>query len=63
MSEESHLTTETLIAVVLLMVFIVCGPLFEKIHFHYAHESGVVMLLGILATFFMNYINPKVSGF
>jgi hypothetical protein len=45
----------------LLMVFIVCGPIFEKIHFHYAHESGVVMLLGILATLIMNYINPEVS--
>jgi len=61
MSEESPLTLETLIAVVLLIVFILCGPFFEKIHFHYAHESGVVMLLGIAVTFVMNAISPRAS--
>lgn len=61
MSEEGHLTTETLVAVILLMVFVVCGPIFEKIHFHYMHESGVVMLLGVLAALFINLINPHVS--
>lgn len=62
MSEEGHLTTETLVAVILLMIFVVCGPIFEKIHFHYMHESGVVMLLGVLAALFINLINPHVSS-
>lgn len=60
MAEEA-LTTETLIAVILLIVFILIGPFFEKIHFHYAHESGVVMILGIVAAYIMNQIDPHAS--
>jgi len=63
MSEhESHLTTETLIAMILLIVFIVCGPIFEKINFHYAHESGVVMICGIVISFIINSFNEDVSS-
>ena len=61
MSEHHVLTTETLVAVLLLIIFIICGPIFEKIHFHYMHESGLVMILGILVAAFMNYIDPSTS--
>lgn len=60
MSSEDPLSLITLVAVILLIVFILCGPFFEKIHFHYAHESGVVMILGIAVTFIMSSINPHV---
>lgn len=60
MSEHSHLTTETLIVVAILLVFIICGPVFERIHFHYAHESGVVMILGVLVTLLVNKLDPEV---
>jgi hypothetical protein len=63
MSEESHLTTETLLAMILLIIFIVCGPLFEKLHFHYAHESGIVMIIGVVITLIVNYFDPEVSYF
>ncbi len=61
MSEESHLTTETLLAMITLIVFIITGPLFEKWHFHYAHESGVVMLVGIVLTLIVNYFDPEAN--
>lgn len=61
MSEHSHLTVETLFAVLILIVFIICGPIFEKMHFHYAHESGIVMILGIIVTLIVNSIDPSVS--
>ena len=61
MSEHSHLTVETLFAVLILIIFIICGPIFEKINFHYAHESGIVMILGILITLLVNSIDPSVS--
>jgi hypothetical protein len=63
MSEESHLTTETLLAMILLIIFIVCGPLFEKLHFHYAHESGIVMIIGVVITLIVNFFDPEVSYF
>lgn len=63
MSEHSYLTIETLLAVFILIIFIVCGPFFEKIHFHYAHESGIVMILGIVVTLIINSINPSVSSY
>ena len=58
---ESHLTTETLLAMILLIIFIVCGPVFEKLHFHYAHESGIVMILGLVITLIVNSFEPEVS--
>lgn len=61
MSEHSYLTIETLLAVFILIIFIICGPFFEKIHFHYAHESGIVMILGIVVTLIVNSIDPSVS--
>lgn len=60
-SHESHLTTETLIAMILLILFIVCGPIFEKLNFHYAHESGVVMICGILISLIVNSFDEEVS--
>ena len=63
MAEEGTLTIETLCAVLLLVVFVLCGPFFEKIHFHYAHESGITMLLGIVVTIIMQVIEPDVNLF
>jgi hypothetical protein len=61
-SHESHLTTETLIAMILLILFIICGPIFEKMNFHYAHESGVVMICGILISLVVNSFDEEVSS-
>ena len=50
MEGEEHLSLQVLLAVILLVLYVIAAPIFEKIHFHYMHESGVVMLLGIAIT-------------
>ena len=34
--------------------------LFEKYHFHYMHESGLCMLIGIFITLFLRVVSPSV---
>jgi len=57
---ESHLTLETLLAILILLFYTVSTPLFEKYHFHYMHESGLCMLIGIVITIVVMVINPEV---
>ena len=57
---ESHLTLETLLAILILLFYTVSIPLFEKYHFHYMHESGLCMLIGIVVTIVVMLINPEV---
>jgi hypothetical protein len=57
---ESHLTMETLISAIILIVFTISAPLFEKYHFHYMHESGLCMLIGIFITLFLRVVSPSV---
>ena len=50
--EESdrNLNLDTLIAIIILVIYTVAAPIFEKIHFHYMHESGLCMIIGVLIT-------------
>jgi hypothetical protein len=58
---ESHLTLETLLAILILLLYTVSTPLFEKYHFHYMHESGLCMLIGIGITLIVMVISPEVK--
>ena len=58
MSEEDTLNLETLLAIIILFIYTVTGPIFEKINFHYMHESGLCMIIGVLITFFSMIIGP-----
>jgi hypothetical protein len=60
-SEGGHLTFETLLAIIILLIYTISAPLFETIHFHYMHESGVIMLLGTGITLIAMVYNPQVS--
>jgi hypothetical protein len=57
---ESHLTLETLLAILILLFYTVSVPLFEKYHFHYMHESGLCMVIGIVVTIVVMLISPEV---
>ena len=59
-SEGGHLTFETLLAIIILLIYTISAPLFETIHFHYMHESGVIMLLGLAITLVAMVYNPQV---
>ena len=59
--ESEHLSLQVLLAVILLVLYVIAAPVFEKIHFHYMHESGVVMLLGIGITLTFKYFIPSLD--
>ena len=59
--ESEHLSLQVLLAVILLVLYIIAAPVFEKIHFHYMHESGVVMLLGIGITLMFKLFIPSLD--
>ena len=59
--EEEHLSLQVLLAVILLVIYVIAAPIFEKIHFHYMHESGVVMLLGIAITLTFKFFIPSLD--
>ena len=59
--ESEHLSLQVLLAVLLLVLYVIAAPVFEKIHFHYMHESGVVMLLGIGITLTFKFFIPSLD--
>ena len=61
MEEEEHLSLQVLLAIILLVLYVIAAPIFEKIHFHYMHESGVVMLLGIGITLAFKFFIPSLD--
>ncbi len=61
MEGEGHLSLQVLLAVLLLVLYVIAAPIFEKVHFHYMHESGVVMLLGIAITLTFKFFIPSLD--
>ena len=61
MEGEEHLSLQVLLAVILLVLYVIAAPIFEKIHFHYMHESGMVMLLGIAITLTFKFFIPSLD--
>ena len=59
--EEEHLSLQVLLAVILLVLYVIAAPIFEKIHFHYMHESGMVMLMGIAITLTFKFFIPSLD--
>ena len=59
--EEEHLSLQVLLAVILLVLYVIAAPIFEKINFHYMHESGVIMLLGIGITLTFKFFIPSLD--
>ena len=61
MEGEEHLSLQVLLAVILLVLYVIAAPVFEKVHFHYMHESGMVMLLGIAITLTFKFFIPSLD--
>jgi len=57
---EGHLARETLLAIIMLLFYTVSAPLFHKYHFHYMHESGICMILGLIISVVARFANPDV---
>lgn len=58
--KAGHLALETLIAIIILLIYTISAPIFEKIKFNYMHESGMCMLIGIAITIVAMIISPEV---
>lgn len=58
---QNFLSAKTLIAIIILLVHTIAQPIFEKIHFHYIHESGISMLLGMIVGLFSLFLSPTVK--
>jgi len=62
---EEHLnflSAKTLIAIIILLVHTIASPIFEKFHFHYIHESGISMLLGMIVGLVSIIVSPNVRN-
>jgi len=57
---EGHLSRETLLAILILLFYTVSAPLFHKYHFHYMHESGICMIVGLVLSFIAKIVSPDV---
>lgn len=62
MSEDAqkNLSLGTLILVILLILYAISAPLFHRYKFHYIHETGICMMVGVLVTFIASLIDPDV---
>ena len=64
MGEEGvgeDLNLVTLLAIIILMIYTVSAPIFEKIHFHYMHESGLCMIIGVIISLIAIFFNPHTN--
>ena len=61
--EESgdDLNLVTLLAIIILMIYTVSAPIFEKIHFHYMHESGLCMIIGVIVSLVAIFFDPHTN--
>ena len=61
--EESgeNLNLVTLLAIIILMIYTVAAPIFEKIHFHYMHESGLCMIIGVIVSLIAIFFDPHAN--
>ena len=57
---RNNLNFKTLIAILLLLIYIISAPIFVKIKFYYLHQSGLCMLLGMFISLISSFIAPFV---
>ena len=55
---SNHTGFGLIIAIFILIVFVISPSLFEKFHFHYIHESGMCMLIGLIFSALDFYLRP-----
>ena len=55
---QLNLSLETLVLSLLLIIYIISGPLLRKYHIKIIKPSGLIMILGIIITLLNRYINP-----
>ena len=61
--EGIHLITETLVTVIMVMVYITTGPLLRRFKIKFVHESGITMITAILLTLIAKQFHPESNFF
>lgn len=57
---QNFLSAKSLIVIVILVFHTIAAPIFEKLSFHYIHESGISMILGMICGLVALVITPTV---
>ena len=60
---QIELSLETLVLSLLLICYIISGPLLRKFHIKMIKPSGLIMILGIIITLLTKVINPESNFF
>ena len=60
---EIELSLETLVLSLLLICYIISGPLLRKFHIKMIKPSGLIMILGIIITLLNRWLNPQSNFF
>ena len=61
-SVSSSLSYRGVVAIIILIFYTIAAPIFQKLNFHYLHESGICMLVGTIIALLSKYIgNPNDS--
>lgn len=55
---ESFLSIKAVVFIIILIIYTITTPILTKLHFHYIHQSGICMLLGLIIGFVAQYTHP-----
>ena len=58
---QKELTVETLLSLMILLMYNVFPPLIETYKFHYIHESGLCMITCLVCTIIINIFYTTVK--
>ena len=56
---SSSLSYKAVVAIIILIFYTIAAPIFQKLNFHYLHESGICMIVGMLIALISKYVGNK----
>ena len=65
-SVSSSLSYKGVMAIIILIFYTIAAPIFQKLNFHYLHESGICMIVGTMIALLSKYIgntNDSLNNF
>ena len=65
-SVSSSLSYKGVVAIIILIFYTIAAPVFQKLNFHYLHESGICMIVGTIIALLSKYLgnaNDSLDNF
>ena len=53
---SSNLSYKGVVAIIILIFYTIAEPIFKKLNFHYLHESGICMIVGMIIALISKYV-------